>query len=82
MLMRMLMRPVCLPPYFQRILLDLGMRDILSAFSTSEARYFDEERYSEAEIRKASPSHTNPNQLEPFGFRCPFWLKECIRFVA
>lgn len=30
-----------------------GVRDILSALSTSEARYFDEERYSEAEIRKA-----------------------------
>lgn len=30
-----------------------GVRDILSAFSSSEARYFDEERYSEGEIRKA-----------------------------
>lgn len=29
-----------------------GMRDILSAFTTSETRYFDEERYSEAELKK------------------------------
>eukprot|EP00927_Polykrikos_kofoidii_P053822 TRINITY_DN48377_c0_g1_i1.p1 TRINITY_DN48377_c0_g1~~TRINITY_DN48377_c0_g1_i1.p1 ORF type:complete len:973 (+),score=238.52 TRINITY_DN48377_c0_g1_i1:78-2996(+) len=37
-----------------------GMRDILSAFSTSEARFFDEERYSEADIRKSlSDSQTD-----------------------
>jgi len=30
-----------------------GMREIFSAFTTSEARYFDEERYSEAELRKS-----------------------------
>mmetsp|Transcript_26173 Transcript_26173/g.61047 ORF Transcript_26173/g.61047 Transcript_26173/m.61047 type:complete len:813 (+) Transcript_26173:120-2558(+) len=30
-----------------------GMRDIFSAFTASEARFFDEERYSEAELRKA-----------------------------
>lgn len=30
-----------------------GVREIFSALSSSEARYFDEERYSEAELRKA-----------------------------
>jgi len=30
-----------------------GMRDLMSAFSTSETRYFDEERFSEAELKKA-----------------------------
>lgn len=30
-----------------------GMRDLISAFSSSEARYFEEERFSEAELRKA-----------------------------
>jgi vesicle coat complex subunit len=30
-----------------------GMRDLISAFSASETRYFDEERYSESELKKA-----------------------------
>jgi len=30
-----------------------GVREIFSALSNSEARYFDEERYSESELRKA-----------------------------
>eukprot|EP00439_Symbiodinium_sp_Y106_P015523 s2842_g2.t1 len=30
-----------------------GVREIFSALSSSEARYFDEERYSKAELRKA-----------------------------
>mmetsp|Transcript_46139 Transcript_46139/g.128346 ORF Transcript_46139/g.128346 Transcript_46139/m.128346 type:complete len:916 (-) Transcript_46139:90-2837(-) len=39
------------PPFIDKAA--SGMREILSAFSTSEARYFDEERYSEADIRKS-----------------------------
>jgi AP-3 complex subunit beta len=30
-----------------------GMRDLIGALSTSETRYFDEERFSEAELKKA-----------------------------
>ncbi|CAK0816379.1 unnamed protein product [Prorocentrum cordatum] len=30
-----------------------GMREIFQSFTTSEARYFDEERFSEAEIRRS-----------------------------
>lgn len=30
-----------------------GMRELISAFTSSEARYFDEERFSEAEVRRA-----------------------------
>mmetsp|Transcript_26531 Transcript_26531/g.48578 ORF Transcript_26531/g.48578 Transcript_26531/m.48578 type:complete len:817 (-) Transcript_26531:3-2453(-) len=41
-----------------------GMRDIFSAFTASEARYFDEERYSEAELRRALSDSLTDSKID------------------
>ncbi|CAE8620919.1 unnamed protein product, partial [Polarella glacialis] len=41
-----------------------GMREIFSALSSSESRYFDEERYSESEIRKALNDNLTDRKID------------------